>query len=74
MGIGRLRIYDGEPEEYFTFIAPEAINAPEDDFDERLRAGENLTSDSTIIREVSNWRSLKKEPITPQTRIGEVSS
>ena len=56
---GRCRgliIYAGEPEQYFTFITPEAYNALEEWMEFRKRAGENVTKDSWLMRNLWDCR------------------
>ena len=50
-------IYAGEPEQYFTFITPEAYSALKEWMDYRQRCGEAISSDSPIMRDLWNQRS-----------------
>jgi integrase len=69
---GRLVIYKGEREEYFTFLTPEAVQAFEAYFEFRKRAGEELTPSSPLFRDawdtevhgaVKDVRPLKAEGV-----------
>jgi hypothetical protein len=48
-------IYAGEPEEYFTFITPEAFNALKYWFDYRLSYGEQIGPESWLMRNL--WQT-----------------
>jgi hypothetical protein len=53
-------IYAGEPEEYFTFITPEAYNALFDWMNYRKSYGEVITPESWLMRNLwkttnTNW-------------------
>jgi hypothetical protein len=45
-------IYSGEPEEYYSFITPEAYYALEEYVIFRKSSGENITVESVLIRDV----------------------
>ena len=65
-GVGRLRIYAGEPEEYFTFCTPEACDALEAYLDFRRRAGEKLMPGSPLFRDQwdqNRMRSTAERPV-----------
>ena len=47
----KLTVYEGDRDEYFTFITPECKKAIDSYLDMRLRYGEKLTDDSYLIRE-----------------------
>ena len=51
----KLRIYAGEPEEYYTFITPEAYDAIKDWIDFRASYGEIITEDSWVMRDL--WQT-----------------
>jgi integrase len=56
----KVMIYAGEPEEYFTFITPEAYNALSDWMDYRKSYGEIITPESWLMRNLwkttnTNW-------------------
>jgi integrase len=52
-----ITIYDKSPEEYFSFITPEAKKAVDAYLDMRSRHGEELTPDSYLIREQYDIRN-----------------
>ena len=60
----RLVAYQGEPEEYLTFLTPEAYLAIQDYFSYRRRSGEVVGPDSPLIRD-------KFEPETRRSRISK---
>lgn len=51
----KLIIYAGEPEEYYCFITPEAYNALKGWMDYRLEAGEEITGESWLMRNM--WQT-----------------
>jgi hypothetical protein len=51
----KLRIYAGEPEEYYTFITPEAYDAIKDWIDFRASYGEMITEESWVRRDL--WQT-----------------
>ena len=53
-GIARLTVYAGEPEQYWTFISPEAARALKDYVESRKRTGEVIDGDSPVLRESYN--------------------
>jgi hypothetical protein len=61
---GRLVVYRGEPEEYFTFVTPEAVQAIEDCLAVRRREGESLNDKSPLIK--GEWKWAKKKAGGPQ--------
>lgn len=67
---GRLVVYQGEPEEYLTFISPETYLAIQDYIAYRKRAGETIGPDSPIIRDKFEASAAKKinlpQRCTPQ--------
>ncbi len=48
----KMNIYFGEPEEYYSFITPEAYDALEEYIMFRKNSGENITGESWLIRDV----------------------
>ncbi len=50
-GIGGLRVYRGEPEEYSAFISRECVRSLEKYLDHRRLAGEYVTPDSPLLRD-----------------------
>jgi hypothetical protein len=51
----KLIVYAGEPEEYYTFITPEAYKALKDWMDFRASYGEKITGESLVMR--NKWRT-----------------
>lgn len=59
----KITIYEGTKDEYFTFITPECKEAIDSYLDMRKRHGENITSDSFLIREQFDIRKpSEREP------------
>jgi integrase len=54
----KLIVYAGEPEQYFTFITPEAYNAVRDWADYRRQNGEDIGPDSWIMRDI--WPQVER--------------
>jgi hypothetical protein len=55
----KMTIYAGEPDEYFTFINPEAYLALESWMEFRRKSGESVNSESWVMRNL--WNSLRPE-------------
>ncbi len=66
----KLLVYAGEPEEYSTFITPQAYNALMKYMDFRASYGEEIRPDSPLIRNI--WRTVdvvvKRQMTTTTTR------
>jgi integrase len=61
----KLLVYAEEPEQYFTFITPEAFNAIKAWMDFRKLYGEQITGESWVIRNNFAVADLKRERTTP---------
>lgn len=59
--ISKIRIYRGEPEEYFTFAGPEATAAVREYLDVRKRAGEELGPASPLARDKWDFTDFRKK-------------
>ncbi|MGN6633292.1 MAG: hypothetical protein ACTHKP_13810 [Nitrososphaeraceae archaeon] len=53
----KLIVYPDEPEQYFTFLTPEACNAVKEWMDFRASFGEDITGESWILR--NTWQKVK---------------
>jgi hypothetical protein len=53
----KLVVYPGEPEEYFTFMTPEAYTAVKEWMEFRASFGEEITGESWILR--NTWQKVK---------------
>jgi integrase len=58
-GIYKITIYENSNEEYFTFCTPECANAIDTYLEYRKRNGENLNSESYLIRKQFDIRDFK---------------
>ena len=52
----KIVIYPNEPEDYFTFMTPEAYNAVKEWMDFRASFGEEITGESWILR--NTWQKV----------------
>ena len=50
-GLGRLVVYNGDPERYVAFISPEACDALERYLDFRTQHGETVSANSPLFRD-----------------------
>lgn len=60
--IGRVVIYRGQPEEYVTFVTPEAVAAIQEYLALRERGGEKLGPDSLLVRDLWDMTTGAQRP------------
>lgn len=56
-GVGLIKVYRGFPEEYFSFLTPEAVKAVEEYFEGRRLIGEKVGADSPFLRDMWDSRN-----------------
>ena len=72
-GVGRLVIYRDEPEQYTTFVSPEAVRSLDDYLSMRKAGGEVLKPDSPLfITERRTRRTKDYEALTPRAAQYEI--
>jgi hypothetical protein len=55
----KLIVYAGEPEEYYSFVTPEAYNALKEYMEFRSYHGENITGESWLVRDIWQISDVK---------------
>jgi integrase len=63
----KLIVYQGEPEEYFTFMTPEAYLELEKWMSYRKDCGENITKESWVLRNIWDRNRSRKNKLTVVT-------
>ena len=66
LGCLAVHLYEGSNEHYWGFLTPEATKALHEYRDERIRNGENVTSDSPIFR--ADYNEFGQAPVKPLSR------
>ena len=56
--VARLKIYAGEPEEYYAYVSGEAVEALQAYLDARRRVGEKLSPSSPLFRDVWDYEYM----------------
>jgi integrase len=60
-GLGRLTVYEGDGEEYQTFVSPECVEAIKDYLASRERVGEVLGPDSLLFRDKFDYQGDRRQ-------------
>ena len=61
LAAAKLTVYSGEPEQYFSFITPEAYKALKEYVDFRERSGEKISPSSWLMRDIPYGDHLGKQ-------------
>ena len=67
----KISVYGGQEEEYFSFITPEAFNALKDWMAFRKAAGEDISSESPLMRDIFPFKYGKSTAQNPRRLLTE---